>query len=170
MRLEKASQVRLGRRRSAGYSISYDPYSMARPLLSNYPEQINQSVSAPNTMQPASLLADGIPTVTSPDLRAERLPVPLSVGITTSPENYERGYIQSWNLTLQKQLGRGIVGQVGYIGNSGIRLRAASDVNFGQVGGGTASEPLVQKFGRTAGTSVIRRTSGIPAPTYPTCN
>ena len=84
------------------------------------------------------------------------LPVSLTVGITTSPKNYDRGYIQSWNLTLQKQFAGGIVGQAAYVGNSGIRLRAASDVNFGQLGGGTASEPLVQKFGRTAGTSVIQ--------------
>jgi hypothetical protein len=140
----------------AGYSISYDPYSMARPLLSNYPTQINQAVAAPNTMQPAGLLANGIPPVESPDLRAERLAVPATVGITTSPKNYERGYIQSWNLTLQKQLRNGFVAQLGYVGNSGIRLRAASDVNYGRIGGGTASQQLVQLFGRTAGTNVIQ--------------
>jgi hypothetical protein len=94
--------------------------------------------------------------VASPDLRAATLPVPATVGITTAPKSYERGYIQSWNLTVQKQLAHGWVVQAGYVGNSGIRLRAASDVNYGQVGGGTASQALVQKFGRTASTSFIQ--------------
>jgi hypothetical protein len=139
-----------------GYSISYDPYSMARPLLSNYPEQINQSVSAPNTYQPTGPLSDGIPAVAAPDLTATSLTVPVTVGITTAPKKYDRGYIQSWNVSIQKQLKPGLTGQVSYVGNSGIRLRSASDVNYGQVGGGLASQALYQKFGRSASTGVIQ--------------
>jgi hypothetical protein len=139
----------------AGYSIAHDPFSMARPLLSNYPEQINQQVTQPNTYQPARLLSEGIPPVALPDLKAERLLVPLGVGITTPPKDYDRGYIQSWNLTLQKQLKGGFIAQAGYVGTTGIRMRSSLNVNAGKVNGGLASQPLYQKFGRTASTNVI---------------
>lgn len=139
----------------AGYSIAHDPFSMARPLLGNYPEQINQSISAPNTYQPTGLLSAGIPAVATPDLKAARISVPLAVGVTTAPKNYDRGYIQSWNVTFQKQLKGGFVAQAGYVGTSGIRMRSTLNVNAGSVGGGLASQPLYQQLGRTAGTSII---------------
>jgi len=64
-----------------------------------------------------------------------------------------RGYIQSWNLILERTLPFEIVGSVGYVGSAGVRGFAFLDINASQIpGSGDEGRPLFQKFGRTTTT------------------
>jgi hypothetical protein len=65
-------------------------------------------------------------------------------------------YVESWNLTLEKQLGKGLIAQAGYVGSRQIKQLQVMNVNVGNPGGGTASEPLNQRFGRTGSSGLIQ--------------
>src|SRR5688572_6029460 len=100
-----------------GYGINYDPYPLAfvRNLLGNYPSSINLSLPQANSFQPAGTLAAGIPTIPVPDVSGGTIPVPLNVSARALPQQPKRGYIHSWNLTVQSELPGGFTGQVGYV-------------------------------------------------------
>ncbi len=139
----------------AGYGITNDPYNLARPLRTNHPVLLALNVSAPNAFRPAGRLSDGIPAVKAPDLGNGIIDIPGQVGVNTLPQNFTRGYIQSWNFTLQKQLRWGFVGQAGYVATRSTKQLGFLDVNVGRPGGGRASQPLNQLFGRTARTALV---------------
>jgi hypothetical protein len=67
------------------------------------------------------------------------------------PGNWKRGYIQSWNFTVQKQFG-GWVGETGYVATRSVDQPGNIDRNTGLPGGGNASRPFNVRFGRIART------------------
>jgi hypothetical protein len=76
--------------------------------------------------------------------------------VGTLPKDFKRGYIQSWNLTLQKDVGLGFVAQAAYIGTREINKLGYFDINSGQIiGAGNAGRPLNQKFGRNSATTMV---------------
>ena len=122
-----------------GYGINYDPYPLAfvRNILGNYPSSISLSVPQPNALQPAGRLADGIPAITVPDI-SSGIPVPLNVSARASGEP-KRGYIHSWNATVQAELPWGFTGQAGYVATRQRDINQIMDANAGQViGAGNA--------------------------------
>jgi hypothetical protein len=137
-----------------GYGITYDPVSLARTFRTNYPMLINLNIVPTNSSQPAGLLKDGIPPPQIPDISSGTVPVPGNVSVLTLGDRFKRPYIQSWNLVLEKNLGRGFVASAGYIATRTIGQSGLTDVNAGRVGGGTASQPLNQQFGRVATTFI----------------
>lgn len=136
----------------AGYGITYDPYSLSRPLRVNYPTVILRTFLAPNSFQPAGGLAEGIPPVVLPDLADGIIPVPATYTLTTiNLKEFKRAYIQSWNFTLQKELRYGFVAQAGYVATRSVDQYSYLNLNAGQVPGlGNAGRPLFQKFGKSA--------------------
>jgi len=141
-----------------GYGINYDPYPLAfvRDLLGNYPSGIGLTVSAPNTLQFAGRLADGIPSVTVPDVTSGIIPVPATIGARTLDPNPKRGYIHSWNVTLQRELPFLMTGQVGYVGTRQRDINQILNINAGQViGAGDAGRPYFARFRRTAETGLL---------------
>jgi hypothetical protein len=62
--------------------------------------------------------------------------------LAQTSKQFIRGYIQSFNFTLQKDLRSGWIGQVGYVGTHSVHLNAAVNANYGLLGGGPASQPL----------------------------
>ncbi|MEK7405271.1 MAG: TonB-dependent receptor [Acidobacteriota bacterium] len=139
----------------AGYGITNDPYSLANPMRANYPTAIGLTIPGPNAFQPAGLLRDGIPSVKPPDLGDGRIAIPGDVVATTLPDRFNRGYIQSWNFTLQRQLKWGFTGQAGYVATRQVRQLGVINLNVGRPGGGTRGLPLNQRFGRTASTDLV---------------
>ncbi|MBI3696582.1 MAG: TonB-dependent receptor, partial [Acidobacteria bacterium] len=89
----------------AGYGITNDPYNLARSLRTNYPILLAMIVPAPITLQPAGTLREGLPPMTPPDLGNGIIDVPGNIAVNSLGEKFKRGYIQSWNLTLERQLG-----------------------------------------------------------------
>ncbi len=141
----------------AGYGLTHNPFPIARALRTNYPVVLVLVVQGPNAFQPAGRLETGIPSVQAPDLGNGILRMPATLGANTVREELSRGYVQSWNFTLQKQFRGGFTGQAGYVATRETRQMGVLDVNAGQaIGRGQAGRPLFQQFGRTAFTRVYQ--------------
>lgn len=138
-----------------GYGINFDPYSLAKALRTNHPMLIELVVPSRNSLSFAGVLSDGIPTINAPNLGNGIIDVPGNVSTQTIPLDLQRGYIQSWNLTLQKRLGWGFVGEAGYVATRQVRQLGYRELNWSPVGGGTAGQQLNRRFGRTANTREV---------------
>ncbi len=122
----------------AGAGLTVDPDSM-RYLRDSFPWDLdpnyastgigtisvdpgNKTATYPNgTPMPLSY---GIPIPTAPNLSSGIISLPVSGGTTTIPKNFRRGYLESWNLFLQRDLGYGFVGNIGYVANHFVRQQA----------------------------------------------
>ena len=140
----------------AGYGLTNDPYVVAEPMRANYPVLIPLNIEGANSFQPAGRLADGIPPIPHPDLGNGNISIPGNIALATAPQDIRRGYVQSWNFTIQKQFEHNITVQAGYVATRQIRQFGFIDRNAGQViGGGQGGRPLFAKFGRTAATTEV---------------
>lgn len=139
----------------AGYGITIDPYSLARPMRTNYPLLVVLNVNGVNSFQPAGRLRDGIPEIPTPDLGDGIIDIAPQVAANSLEKDYQRGYIQSWNFTLQKTLKWGFVGQAGYVATRQINRVGFRELNYAPIGGGNSGRLLARKFGRTAETRLV---------------
>lgn len=139
----------------AGFGVTNDPYSLARPLRTNHPLLSNLVVPAPNSFGWAGRIEQGIPSVPYPGLDDGIVPVPGNVAVYTLGNEFKRGYIKSFNLFIERQLWKGFVGEIGYVGTRQIDQLGYRELNYPQLGGGTASRALNRKFGRTAETLLV---------------
>ncbi len=136
----------------AGYGITNDPYSLDRPFKYNYPTLLIQTYDPPNSYGWVTTLKQGIPAVELPAMGNGILPLPSQYSTATiSPSAYNRGYIQSWNVTVQKELRWGFAGQAGYVATRSTDMDAGVNINAGLIpGAGIAGQPLYQRWGKTA--------------------
>ncbi len=140
----------------AGYGISYDPFSLQRPFRTNYPVLLILNITPENSFQPAGRIENGIPPIVPPSLGNGVIDIPGTFVAITVDDKFRRGYVQSWNFTLQKQLPHGFTAQAGYVATRSVRQLLYLDINAGQVpGAGQAGRPLRQAFGRTAETTLV---------------
>jgi hypothetical protein len=140
----------------SGFGINTDPYPLARPLRTNYPILIATNIASPNSFQPVSRTEDGIPPIVFPSLEGGRIPIPGNVTVRTLDREFKRGYVESFNFMIQRELKFGFVGQIGYVGTRGIRQMAFQELNYAEPGDGTAGRVLNRRFGRNASTLVVR--------------
>ena len=138
----------------SGYGISVDPNTV-RALRDAYPAVISLQVSGATSFQLSRTLREGIPAIVGPDLSQGIIALPPAIGTTTVPQRFNRGYIQSYNLTVEQSLGAGFVFQAGYVGTRAIRQVAYIDINSAGPGGGNAGRALYLPSGRTAGITQI---------------
>jgi hypothetical protein len=134
----------------SGYGISYDPIPYSRPLRGFYPLTINNVYGVANSYFSQAPFSTGIPAPNFPD---------LSTGVVTLPGNVterspwggeiKRGYIQSWNFTIERTLPGKMIGSVAYVGTQTTHQLADFDINSGGPGSATTGLPLA-KYGRTA--------------------
>ena len=97
----------------------------------------------------------GIPSICCPDISPGRMPLPLvaETGYPVANQQLDRGYIQSWNLIVERKLPWELVGSIGYVGTNSVRGFAFLDINASQVpGSGDDGRPLFAQFGRTTTT------------------
>jgi hypothetical protein len=141
----------------AGYGMTNDPYEGLELMRNNYPIMEPFGLQTPNGFTPATNLATGLPPIPAPVIPSSGiLPVPLDVGFEGQPKNLHRGYIQSWNVTLQKELGWGFTGQAGYVATRSVRQLGFIDINASQIPfTNLNTEPLYQQWGRTAATTFL---------------
>lgn len=132
----------------AGYSLSPLQTSMALLMVLNYPSLINASYSGDNAYVGAGSLTTGVPISPAPDISQGTLSIPPGVEVDTNTKNYKRGYVQSYNLMLEQRLPAGLALSVGYVGTRVTNNYQERDINYGQLGGGTPSQPFY-KFGDT---------------------
>lgn len=139
----------------AGFGISYMPYP-DNNYAYNFPVRQNNSYNPLNSFQPAGRMADGFPganpVVIPSDGIIRNAP---AQNYDVIPKNFMEGYVQSYNLSVQRALGKNFVLDVAYVGNGGRRVPTVYNLNAGLVvGGGASGQPLFQKFGRTADTNL----------------
>jgi hypothetical protein len=148
----------------AGYGITYDPFSLQRPLRTNYPLLIIQNIPSPNALSWVSPIAQGIPRAVIPEQGNGIIDIPGTYAAITTPQDFKRGYIQSWNFTMQKQLKFGFIGQAGYVATRSVRQLGYLNINAGQtIGTENNGRPLFQRFGRVTDTTMV---TGMGTTTY----
>jgi hypothetical protein len=139
----------------AGYGITYDPIPFGRPLRGLYPATLSGSwVPTVSTFGWYNSISQGIPDVPTPDVSKGQATLPLNLDMgPRSPWGgmLNRGYIQSWNFTLERRLPWDMLGSVGYVATRTIKQLL--DRNINTVGPGlgitTANLPLAKAYGRT---------------------
>jgi outer membrane receptor protein involved in Fe transport len=143
----------------AGYGISIDPYPFTRAMRDPYPVTIAQTVNANNSYVAAGNFSAGIPgySTVSPVIDNGVAALPLTAYTKTLPAGtFRRGYVESWNATVERALPAGFDFTASYVGTQTIRQIVYLEANAGQTPGlGAAGQPLYTAFGRKAETQVI---------------
>lgn len=130
-----------------GGGISVDPNTF-RYLRDAYPATISSQYSGASTYQQAGTLRTGIPLVVGPDLNQSTFSLPAAVGTTSFPQKFDRGYLETWNMTLQRDAGAGFNVQAAYVGSRAIRQTVIQNINAAGPGGGNAGRALYAQFAR----------------------
>lgn len=161
----------------AGFGLSTNPDSY-RNVLTTYPSVVSQTITGntatvspvvnglPDTIGEGSAIPttsyfNGIPGLTPPTLSRSSPSVALgtlgspagSLGATTLPLNYRRGYYESYNAALERELPGKITLNATYVGEQ-IRREVPNgfNINANQAPGQTAAqEPMRALYGITAG-------------------
>jgi hypothetical protein len=143
----------------AGYGISIDPYPFSRAMRDPYPITIAQTVNANTSYVAAGNFAVGIPgySTVAPVINQGIAQLPLSAYTKTLPAgDFHRGYVESWNGTVERELPAGFDLTASYVGTQTIHQIIYLEANAGQTPGlGAAGQPLYAAFGRNAETQVI---------------
>ncbi len=137
-----------------GYGLSYDPLPLSRPFRGTYPVMISNDFVAGNSFAYVSKLEDGIPEFSPPDTSSGVVPVPLTASTITPPKELRRGYIQSWNFIVERELPYSLIGSVGYVATKTVRQFSDLNLNAAGPGEGNAGRPLAKAFGRMVDTTL----------------
>src|SRR5579884_349887 len=137
-----------------GYGISYDPLPFSRPLRGFYPLTINANFVAPTSYQFVNTLAQGVPPVPEPDISSGVVPLPGNADERSPLTTIHRGYIQSWNFTVERKLPLDFVTSVAYVGTQTVHQMADYNINAAPPGTGTAGQPYNRLYGRTSATNM----------------
>ncbi len=137
----------------AGYSKAVDPTYFLSSLTAgdlNFPYNISDIVMPPNSLSYSLTLRQGLPAEIMPNISSGTIPVPPLTGVNTYDNtNYVRGYIESFNFTVEQQFA-GWLASAGYVGNRQIDPIDNLQMNWSPVNGGTAGQILNRLTGRTA--------------------
>jgi outer membrane receptor protein involved in Fe transport len=140
----------------AGYGISYVPITLNTLANQNYGSQIDvQTAGTSASFGPRDAsgnlitLSTGIPSPPIIDLTSGVVVPPNNVVLGVVNPDAKRGYIQSYNFTVEREL-FGFVTSVGYVGSRGTRLPGTLNINAAGPGAVTADRPYNRLYGRTA--------------------
>ncbi len=126
-------------------------------IRANYPILIQVKLESPDGLTPARSLSQGYQSIQAPAEGNGILDIPSDYAWAGYPQKLHRGYIQSWNLTVQRELPLSFTGQIGYVATRSVRQLGLVDINAGQViGAGDEGKPLQAQFGRTASTVFVQ--------------
>jgi hypothetical protein len=125
-RLDEKTVIRTG----AGMTV--DPDSM-RYMRDSFPMDLAPNYAStgagtiavdPANGNAAMPLTYGIPVPVVPNYSSGFASLPVSGGTNSVWQNFHRGYIESWNLIIQRDMGHDFVASVGYVGNLFVREQA----------------------------------------------
>ena len=115
-------------------------------IRANYPILIQVKLESPDGLTPAATLSGGIPAIQVPAEGNGVLDIPSDYAWTGYPKDLDRGYIESWNLTVQRELPWNFTGQIGYVATRTVRQLGLVDINAGQaIGAGDDGKPLLRR-------------------------
>ena len=129
----------------AGYSRNPQNDNMIGTRMRNFPVNVQITDTGATSFTPVGNFSDGYPLLPILDISAASLNLPAGATVTTNePGPYTRGIITSFNVSAQKVLPHNFTAQVGYVGNRQTDIARSQNVNYGQIGGGAASQPFNQ--------------------------
>jgi Carboxypeptidase regulatory-like domain/TonB dependent receptor len=140
----------------AGYGQSADPrpfidFRNAFPIVNAFAmPQINNNPFIPVTTFRQGLINTSVP----PDLTQGIIKLPSNTGTFTYPDDQQRKYIQSWNLTVERELPLRFTGQIGYVGTRAVGQMGFININAAAPGTGNAGRALAN-LGLTADINMI---------------
>ena len=143
-----------------GYGITYDPLPFGRPLRGLYPSTITGSwTPGVTTYGWVNNIDQGIPDIPLPDVSKGQAALPLNIDMgPRSPwaGMLHRGYVQSWNLTIERRLPWEMVASGAYVATRTIHQLIDRNINTAGPGLGTstANLPLAKAYGRTIAMSM----------------
>jgi hypothetical protein len=106
----------------AGYSI-FDDLSRMSPNQTGFSQNTALNPSLDNGLSFVASTANPFPNaLLQPVGAANGLLTSAGNSITAFPTNLQRSYFQRWQLSLQRQVAKGTLVEVGYVGNRGNRL------------------------------------------------
>jgi Carboxypeptidase regulatory-like domain len=106
------------------------------------------SLTGLNAVGSYSYLPTGITLIPNANTSTGILPLPNNTGTTTIPLNFRRGYIHSYNLTVEQNINN-FVFTAAYVGARAIRPLTNMNINPAPAGGGTAGRVLNAAHGGT---------------------
>src|SRR5438445_2953409 len=179
-----AYQINNGTVVRAGFGISVDPLPLARPLRGFYPLTVGSNFAGVNSFVPAGSFSPlaaplptgavpvGIPSVCCPDISSGIVPLPpQALERTVGPGELKRGYIESWNLMVERKLPAKFLVSAGYVGTQTVHQFGDLNINSSLPGTGQLGQPLncktadfttnpptcvVPAFGRTTDTLLFQ--------------
>ena len=132
-----------------GFGLNYSPMPFSRPMRGQYPITVALDFQRPNTFELFRSLSDGIPPVVGPDLDQGVIDVPVTAGFRSPFEGkLDRGYIASWNFTVERRLPGDLITSVGYVATRSVGMLADRDINASRPGEGNAGRPWAHVAGR----------------------
>ena len=142
----------------AGYGVSTIPFP-DNSYAFNYPVKQNNQFQPPNSFASTTVhMADGFPAPIVADIPSDGV-ISANTALLRSqryfaiPADLHEGYLQSWNVAYQRELGRGFTAEAAYVGNRGNVVNTIN-LNAGFVpGADNAGRPQFASFGRTAETT-----------------
>jgi hypothetical protein len=140
----------------AGFSLSPFQNEIAQAGMKSFPQEVGAIFNGPNSYTAYQSVSLGVPIVTAPAPTNGQIFVPAGTGnIFTVMPNIVRGYAETFNVTVQKEFSGGWTAQAGWVGTHSVHEDVSANINYGQLGGGAASQPLDQ-YGITASTSQVQ--------------
>jgi hypothetical protein len=138
-----------------GFSLSPEQMNMYREGLYSYPMDISYYGNGPDAYTPAGTLAEGIPVTPVVDTSSGVISLPSGATFITDPKHFIRGYVESYNVTVEQDLGHDWFATIAYVGTHSVHGHTNYNINYGLPGGGAASQPFYQLNGTTGPETVI---------------
>jgi hypothetical protein len=150
----------------AGFSRNPQNDNMIGGRMRNFPVNVQitdqATVAGSNAFTPVGSFSEGYRPLPILDLSSGVVEVPAGVAITTNEMGrYERGVINTFNVSAQKVLPYNITAQIAYVGNRQEGLVRNVNLNYNQIGTGNAGLPFNQPglaggFRTTQAVNVVR--------------
>jgi hypothetical protein len=138
-----------------GYGRSYDigvfGSTFGHSVTQNLPVLASQNINRASDFDRVFTLAEGPPPPTFPQPDASgRFKAPDGVAPFVHPEKMRLPYVDSWNITVQRQLTNTLSAEVGYVGNKGTHVFFGDGPNF------NANDPTIDGFAQGVPTNLRR--------------
>jgi len=140
-----------------GFGMSYFPFP-DNTYAYNYPVKQNNVYENLTTYGQAVLpdgrfgsMATGFPAPQPAVIPSDGIirDAPLNQDYFIIPLDYKEGYVESWNLAIQRSLPKNFTLDVAYVANHTVRGQVNYDINHSEIiNSGAAGRPLYQKFGK----------------------
>jgi hypothetical protein len=146
-----------------GYGQTVNPLPWSRPLRGSFPYDINFNQSSNGFVQ-TTTLAQGIPTVTLPDLSSGVVKLPAGVFMRSPNTGYvafpgagsglDRATIKQYNVAFEHRFPFELITEVAYVGTRTDGGYADLNINYGEPGDAAGANAR-RKFFSLAGTTAI---------------